>query len=314
MVAVEAACRWARNRGVGEVIVGEGPVPVGPDRVAAFLKELDVRRRLKAVGARFVNFDEAEHVTFRSRPDLPEEIGIARLAIEADVLINLPLLKVHSCCLVTLAVKNLKGCLRPQDKIAFHRTGLLPAIVALNRIVRPQINVIDAIDGMEGDHNRGELVHLGLLIASRDPVAADAVASAQIGLPPGDVPLLRMATAAGLGEHRLEKLELVGERPAPHRFELVHERLGRLYPDLEIHDEGACSACSAALMAGLFIVGGERQAKCIALGRDAQPRPGALVLGQCLRDYWPGHPHVPGCPPSGHAIAHALRRPPRENG
>ena len=314
MAVVEAACRWAHECGAGEVIVGEGPVPVGAERVAAFLKELDAVDRLKAVGARFVCFDDDEHVLFRGEPDLPPEIGVARLALEADVLINLPLLKVHSCCLVTLAVKNLKGCLRPQDKMAFHRVGLLPAIVALNRIVRPQINVIDAIDGMEGDHNRGELVHLGLLLASRDPVAADAVACAQIGLPPADVPLLRMAAKAGIGEHRLDRLDIAGERPEPRRFELVHERLRRIYPDLEIHDQGACSACSAALMDGLYVAGGGRKVTCVAMGKLAVPPPGALVLGQCLRDYWPAHPHVSGCPPPGHDIAHALCSPPGQDG
>jgi len=312
MAVVEAACRWAHDCGAREVIVGEGPVPVGAERVAAFLKELDAVDRLKAVGARFVCFDDHEHVLFRDQADLPPEVGVARLALEADLLINLPLLKVHSCCMVTLAVKNLKGCLRPQDKMAFHRVGLLPAIVALNRIVRPHINVIDAVDAMQGDHNRGDLVHLGLLIASADPVAADAVACGQIGLPPTDVPLLRMATKAGVGEHRLDKLDIVGERPAPQRFEFPHERLHRLYPDLEIHDEAACSACSAALMDGLYIAGGGRKVRCVAMGKQAVPPPGALVLGQCQRDNWSTHPHVPGCPPSGHAIAKALCTPPDE--
>ena len=180
---VEAACKWAYSRGAAEVIVGEGPVPVGKESIDKYIEEMGAEERLAAAGSRFVCFDEDEHILFQNQEDLPEEVGIAKLALECDVLINIPLLKVHSCCLTTLCVKNLKGCLRPQDKMAFHRIGLLPAIVALNRIVRPQINVIDAIDAMEGDHNCGPLVHLDQLIASRDPVAADAVASARIGLP-----------------------------------------------------------------------------------------------------------------------------------
>ena len=306
LAVVEAACRWARDQGAGEVVVGEGPVPVGRQRVAAFLEEMGALPRLEAVGARFESFDDGEHVLFRGERDLPEEIGIARAALEADLLINIPILKVHSCCLASLCVKNLKGCLRPQDKMAFHRVGLLPAIVGLNRIVRPHVNVIDAVDGMEGGHNRGEIVHLGLLIAGRDPVATDAVGCAQMGIPPADVPLLRLAAHAGLGEHRLDRLEILGEPLRPRRFELVHERMRRLYPDLEIHDEGACSACNAALMDGLYIAGGGRRVACVAMGKLARPPAGALVLGKCLRDYWPSHPHVPGCPPSGHAVARAL--------
>ena len=312
--AVEAACLWAADRGAGEVIVGEGPVPVGRERIDEYLRELDVERRLARIGARFALFDDEEHVLFRDEPDLPAEVGIARLALEADVVINLPLLKVHSCCLTTLCVKNLKGCLRPQDKMAFHRVGLLPAIVALNRLVRPQINVIDAIDAMEGNHSHGPLVHLGLLIAGRDPVAVDAVGCAQIGLPPADVPLLAMAAEAGLGTNDLDEIELVGDALRPRPFALPQDYLAATYPDVEILDGNACSACSAALMDGLYTAGGGRKMQAIALGSDAQPPAGALVLGDCLADYASTYRHVEGCPPSGHAIAHALSQDGQETG
>lgn len=306
LAAVLAACKWARTRGAGEVIVGEGPVPVGRPRIEAYLKEMGVPGRLEAVGAKWALFDDLEHALFKDEKDLPPEVGIAKLALESDVIINLPLLKTHTTCMVTLCVKNLKWCLRPQDKMAFHRVGLLPAIVALNKIVRPQINVVDAIDGMEGDHTRGSLVHLGLLIAGRDPVAVDAVTCAQIGIGPDEVPLLRMADKAGLGVHRLDKIEIVGEPLRPRRFERAQERLKRVYPDLVIDDAGACSACGAALMDGLFIAGAKRKRKQIAMGKHAKPVEGALVLGKCLREHWATHPHVKGCPPSGHAVAEAL--------
>ncbi|MFH1731961.1 MAG: DUF362 domain-containing protein, partial [Planctomycetota bacterium] len=171
MPVVLAACRWARDQGAGEVIVGEGPVPVSEEKREEYFRALDARNVVAAAGARFVNFDEDEHTIFRNREHLPPETGVARLALECDVLINVPLLKVHSCCLTTLCVKNLKGCLRPKDKMAFHRVGLLPAVVALNQLVESHINVIDAVDAMEGEHNRGDLVHLDLLIAGRDRVA-----------------------------------------------------------------------------------------------------------------------------------------------
>ena len=308
MTAVLAACRWAHSQGAGEVIVGEGPVPVGPERIAAYLKEMRAEERLAEVGARFVLFDADEHVLFRGKADLPEEIGIARLALECDVTINLALMKVHSTCVVTLCLKNLKGCLRPKDKMAFHRTGLLPAIVALNHIVRPQIHVVDAIDGMEGEHTHGDVVHLGLFIAGRDPVAVDTVACAQMGIDAADVPLLRMAAKAGMGTHRRKEIEIAGEALRPRRFERAQERLKRLYPDLSIDDAGACTACQAALMDGLFIARDKRRVTSVALGKDARPGPDTLVIGRCLREYWPTHAHVKGCPPAGTDIADALCR------
>jgi hypothetical protein len=59
-------------------------------------------------------------------------------------------------------------------------------------------------------------------------------------------------------------------------------------------------------MDGLYIAGAKRRASSVALGKHAKPSDGALVLGKCLSDYWPRHPHVKGCPPSGHAVAKAL--------
>ncbi|NCO36226.1 MAG: hypothetical protein AUJ92_01510 [Armatimonadetes bacterium CG2_30_59_28] len=305
---VAAACQWATEQGAGEVIVGEGCVPVGKQRIEDYYSQMGYRERLRKLGVRFVNFDEDEHVIFCDQPDLPPEVGIAGLALDADVIVNLPLLKVHSCCLATLCLKNLKGCLRPQDKMEFHRVGLLPAIVALNRIVRPQINVIDAINGMEGEHNNGSLVPLNLLIAGRDPVAVDAVGCAQMGMAPEEVPLLRMAAEAGLGVHRIEDIETVGEPLIPRRFERVQERLKRLCPDLQILNDGACSACEAALMDGLYVAGGSRTVASVAMGKHSAPAPRTLVLGKCLQDYWPSHAHVKGCPPSGHAVAKALSK------
>jgi hypothetical protein len=216
-------------------------------------------------------------------------------------------LKVHSCCLTTLCVKNLKGCLRPQDKMAFHRIGLLPAVVALNRLVKSQINVIDAINAMAGDHNRGDLIPLGLLIAGRDRVATDAIASAQIGLASGKVPLLKMAAEAGLGEYRVDEIDLVGEPLAPRRFELPQERMQRRFPEMGVEEEGACSACMAALGDGLYSSGGVRRFDKIALGAKAKPSDGALVLGNCMKHHFATHDHVAGCPPDGAEIARRLR-------
>ena len=304
---VLAACRWAKDRCAGEVIVGEGPVPVGPEAKARYFETMGAREALAGAGARFVDFDDEGHTIFRDIDCLPPEIGIANLALECDVLINIPLLKVHSCCLTTLSVKNLKGCLRPQDKMAFHRIGLLPAVVALNRLVKSRINVVDAIDAMAGDHNRGDLVHLGQLFAGTDRVAVDAVASARIGLGSGKVPLLKMAGEAGLGEYRLREIEIIGERLESSRFELPQERMQRRFPEMGVDEDGACSACMAALGDGLYASGGTRVFDRIALGPKTRPSAGALVLGNCLKEYFPTHAHVAGCPPDGAEIARMLR-------
>ena len=308
LCTVLAACRWARAQGAGEVVVGEGPVPVGRERIDAYLREMGALEALAALNVPFVLFDEDEHVLFRGRADLPPEIGIARRALQCDVLINLPMLKVHTCCMTTLCVKNLKGCLRPKDKMAFHRIGLLEAVVALNRLVPSHINLIDGIEAMEGNHNRGPRVPLGLFFAGRDRVATDAVGSARIGMGTGEVPLLKLAAQSGLGEYDLDRIEIVGERLVPQRLTRPQDHLAKTQPGFEIQEAGACSACTAALMDGLYTAGKNRTRRKVALGGDVVPDDDALVPGACLRTYWPTHDHVKGCPPSGAAVAQALIR------
>ena len=116
-----------------------------------------------------------------------------------------------------------------------------------------------------------------------------------------------MAAAAGLGEYRLERIEISGEPLAPSRFELSQDRMQRRFPEMGVLEEGACSACMAALSDGLYAAEGIRKFDKIALGAKARPPHDALVLGDCLKQYFPTHAHVPGCPPDGAEIARWLK-------
>jgi hypothetical protein len=50
-----------------------------------------------------------------------------------------------------------------------------------------------------------------VILASADSVAIDAVAARLMGFDPMEIPYLRMATEMGLGEARLDRVELVGD-------------------------------------------------------------------------------------------------------
>jgi Pyruvate/2-oxoacid:ferredoxin oxidoreductase delta subunit len=51
---------------------------------------------------------------------------------------------------------------------------------------------------------------LGLLLASRDPVALDAVACATLRIPPASVPMIRLAAANSLGSMDVSAIDCVG--------------------------------------------------------------------------------------------------------
>ncbi|MBD3183075.1 DUF362 domain-containing protein [Candidatus Poribacteria bacterium] len=309
---IKAIAQVSYDMGAKKVIIGEGPVKVGKERLQKYFRKMGIQETTKEVGASFVNFDDYEHVIHESvSQDLPEKIGISKYIYEVDRIINVPMLKVHPSTVVTFSMKNLKGCTRPQDKIKFHRLDLQKAIVELNKLVRPHINIIDGIKAMQGtDHNGGDIVDLGLIFCSKDIVAVDSVASYTIGIQPETIRLIKLGNEAGLGESDLSKIDITGEdlESNRRRFELPEEAMARRFPDLRILKEGACSACLANLMDALGWAGGLRNFGTIVLGKDKPDVDDAILIGNCTRKYWAEYTHVKGCPPTSMEIANALSK------
>ena len=102
-------------------------------------------------------------------------------SVRIDVIINIPLLKVHSCCLATLALKNLKGLIPRAEKQRFHAMGLSRPIAALAKTVRSDFVIVDGIVGDLTFEEGGMPVQMNRLIAGRDPVAIDAYVATLMG-------------------------------------------------------------------------------------------------------------------------------------
>ena len=128
-------------------------------------------------------------------------IDLTRDAVESDVVINLAKLKTHSQMRLTLAVKNLFGCVVGMRKPEWHmRAGVdidqfARLLVQIHYAIAPAVSMIDGILAMEGDGpgKGGTPRHLGLLIGGTDAAAVDAVISSAIGLPPEELPTHRAA-------------------------------------------------------------------------------------------------------------------------
>ena len=112
------------------------------------------------------------------------------------VVLNVPVLKSHSIYGVTASVKHYMGVV--SDKLTSHNahrsvaTGGMGTQMAETRL--PDLNIIDAIwinarPGNGPGTNYAQATQVGIIAASRDPVALDAWAAEEILIP----------TAAGLG-------------------------------------------------------------------------------------------------------------------
>jgi uncharacterized protein (DUF362 family) len=312
---IEAVCRWAYEQGAGRVQVGDGPYWSQPlDETRRYFEKVGLYRAAERSGAEAVNLHALPYRSLRpGRPGLPEEIGLTSLLFEADVVINLPLLKTHLNTLVTLGIKNLKGFLRPEDKRRFHEMELNAAIAELCRLVSPRITVtlLDATTVVEGlGPAAGTELQMDLLAASTDVVAVDSVACFLAGIDPREVRIIRQCARMGVGQMDLDQIDVVGEDPAVHRRRLrrPYEDMAGRFPGLAIVAEGACSGCVMNLFGALGAIegGGERvQVPAVAIGPRARMKVG-LAVGDCAAHCGDGCQHLPGCPPSTAEIHRAL--------
>ena len=137
---------------------------------------------------------------------------MAKRVLEADRVINVPVLKTHLQTVVTGALKNLKGVVPGREKHIIHLAGLDDGIVDINTVVRTDLVVVDAIDCMEGTGGptNGRPIRVGLIIAGDNPVEVDATCLRIMGVDPHKVAHVRKAAERGLG--RLDGFEVLGER------------------------------------------------------------------------------------------------------
>jgi uncharacterized protein (DUF362 family) len=321
---IEAVARYCLDRGAGRVIIGEGPGFYQPQ---SYLRDCFTRTGVsdvaKRLGIEWILFDEYNYRTFEGASGYtPERFRVTEFAFTCDKFINLPVLKTHYLTTVTLAMKNLKGCLKREDKPLFHRYDLSRAVVELNKIVRPTLNVIDCTprtvvrqlgSGYTADR---EQTGGGLLIASSDIVAADAVGSALMGIDPSQVRTVSFGAAAGLGESELTRIDIIGEelKRLEFRVKLPQEELRESFPLLEIVGaEKACSGCLIPLLSNLLLIRDRgiklEQPLTIFLGEEPEvPKDRAwLAVGKCARVKGKDKANwVRGCPPDREMLSSRL--------
>jgi len=121
------------------------------------------------------------------------QFSLPKTIADADILINVPKIKYMQVVKLTCALKNIYGCNPYPQKYKYHK-WLDEAIVSLNKIMKPDLCIIDGIivKGIK-------TIKLGLIMASTDPVAIDAAASEIAGINPHSVKYLELASKEGIG-------------------------------------------------------------------------------------------------------------------
>ena len=211
-VFVEAVLNLLKDIGV-EITVGDDIEGGSGDgfRVSGF------RQMCEKVGVRLLNLKEDGFVETICNGHLLEKVHISKTALDADVIINLPKLKTHSLCVYTGGIKNMYGTIPFGLRQKFHADYMRNEIFSqmltdLFSTVKPGLTIMDGIVAMEGEGPAGgSLRRPGIILASQDTVALDAVATKVIGFNPLDIYTIRYADERGLGVGSLDNIEVVGE-------------------------------------------------------------------------------------------------------
>jgi uncharacterized protein (DUF362 family)/Pyruvate/2-oxoacid:ferredoxin oxidoreductase delta subunit len=267
-------------RAVGEAVRAVGGIVWVGDSPAAEINEgksvwetEGLGESLSAAGAKLIQFKGAY-----LRRTGGEEYYIARPVLDADLIINLPKMKTHTLTRYTGAVKNLLGVLPGGRKREIHVrapgvTEFSRALVDILDLVRPQLNIMDGILGMEGNGpgTSGTPHPYNLLAASTDAVALDSVLAGAMGFPTGGVVHLAQAEERGLGNHQPDRIQVHGDRsilqlgkldlPKARWFldmpswftDPIRDKI-KLQPQIEAANCTACGTCADACPADVITI------------------------------------------------------------
>jgi len=155
---------------------------------------------------------------------LPESV------VETDAVVSVQKMKNHKTMGVTLCLKNLFG-LPPMEphgrsRAYFHHLVRLPyVLVDLGRIIRPTLNIIDALVGQSKREWGGEGRVCHTLVAGDQVIATDACGAYLMGHGPAgdwpDMPFLRdrnallIAAESGFGTASLDEIDFESEVGQP---------------------------------------------------------------------------------------------------
>ncbi len=251
---IEALVAYLKeNSQAGQIWVGDNPSlgqHVGRARPA--FDASGMRAAARRGGAdRVIFFDEEQLVDVEiAGAKLYRHAKVFKPLLDADRVINLPKMKTHLAGTVTLGVKNWQGIIpnvHPSgEQQDVHRLDLGQKCADLLRVREADLTLVDAVIAMEGQGpHAGTPVEMNLFIAGRQTVAVDAVTAYVMGFETIEIPAVRIAATEGLGERKLENIEVVGTPASEVRtfFKRPMNDPTGLIPGIHVIIQQTCPGC-----------------------------------------------------------------------
>ena len=244
-------------------------------------------------------------------------VKIAKIIMDAEFLIDIPVLKTHGQTQVSLGIKNLKGALAFESKKDFHRHDLPRMIALLGKTIKIDLTVIDGNFGIQKGPTGDDVHKVGVIVAGKDILDVDIVGCQLLGIDPTQVDHLRIFAELEGRSLNVESVKVVGEsisnvaKPLEWEHTWIREMLDH-YNIKGISMEQPSTTCCSACAFGIFVAvsgffkehaGTDFGGVKICCGKekinDLNARK-VICLGKCPSDANSEHPNavkILGCPP-----------------
>jgi len=177
-------------------------------------KMLGYEKMAQRSGITLVNLskDESERVRV-TVGDQSFHFNVPRTIQNADLRVNVPKIKYMEPVKITCALKNIYGCNPYPNKFRYHQK-LDEVIVALNKVMKFNLCIVDGniVSGVQP-------YRLGLVMASRDPVALDVAAAKIAGIDARSIRHIMLASRENIGN-----TSFIPKGIAPEYFERRYPR------------------------------------------------------------------------------------------
>ncbi len=318
-----------KDMGASEITLLEGVSNLDPnveDPSEDAFSNLGYNKLKKRYGLKAVN---AYNRPFEKVDVGPFSLKYAVDALESDFILNIPVLKTHAQCQVSLAIKNLKGLIdvpsrkkchsaSPDHDLDFHVAHLADKLP-------PMASILDGIYTLErGPAFNGKARRSDIIVASADVISAEKVGAEILGHG-GKAGHIVMAAKNNNRAEDLSDIDILGERIEDvtdfHMVDFGYTPDGKLPAPLAKigiqgityykYDSTLCTGCSlmngtlqAAIMAGHK--GQVYDDIEILTGKIRQAEPGhnkTILFGNCISKANKNNPNInqaikiKGCPP-----------------
>jgi uncharacterized protein (DUF362 family) len=207
-IVVEAVIMKIKELDKKAIVVETEGGTTSPDEAIIETGMMEVIERL---GSEYINMGKlADKIELEvENPRGISTFKVARIAVESAI-ITVPSMKTLHHTTITMGLKNMFGMLTTRNKYSMHQHGTNNFIYDICKTLPPTLSVIDGFYGKSGRGPwSGTPVKMDSIIASVDPVAADATAARCIGIDPYTIDHVRWLHEAGMGE--IADIEVVGD-------------------------------------------------------------------------------------------------------